>query len=453
MNQITSDFQDEIIVIDDTPANLHLLANLLGNNGYQVRPFPSAKLGLAGIKHSSPALILLDIQMPQMDGYEVCKHLKANELTCDIPVIFISALDEAMDKLKAFTVGGVDYITKPFQTEEVLARISTHLELNRLQKILKQENHLQAQKLAEQNSQLQQMNQALDKANKELNEKYEQLQQTQLKLIQGEKMSALGNLITGIAHEINNPVGFLNGNIQPALDYVNDLFGLLDLVQEKYPQLHPEIQAEIETIDLDYIREDLPKLVRSMREGVKRIVDISTSLRTFSRADTNHPVTCNIHDGIDSTIMILKHRLKASESRPEITVIKDYGELPKIQCYAGQLNQVFMNLLSNAIDALEDSNQRLKYGEITNQITVKTELSDDHKQVIIRIKDNGIGMSAELQSKIFDHLFTTKGVGKGTGLGLAIVRQIVVEKHHGNITVNSAPGIGTEFALSLPIAS
>jgi signal transduction histidine kinase len=188
-----------------------------------------------------------------------------------------------------------------------------------------------------------------------------------------------------------------------------------------------------------------------MREGVNRIKDISTSLRTFSRADTNYPVACNIHDGIDSTIMILKHRLKANENRPEIQVVKHYGNLPQIECYAGQLNQVFMNLLSNAIDALEDSNQGRKYTEIANEITVKTELSEDKEQAIIRIKDNGSGMSTEVQTKIFDHLFTTKGVGKGTGLGLAIARQIVAEKHRGSISVNSEISVGTEFILSLPI--
>jgi len=275
------------------------------------------------------------------------------------------------------------------------------------------------------------------------------LKQAQLTIVQSEKMSALGNLVAGVAHEINNPVGFLGGNIQPALDYINDLFGVFDLVQEKYPQLHPDIQAEIENIELDYIREDLPKLVSSMREGVNRIKDISTSLRTFSRADNNYPVACNIHDGIDSTIMILKHRLKGNENRPEIQVVKDYGNLPQIECYAGQLNQVFMNLLSNAIDALEESNQGRKYGEIANEITVNTELSEDKNQAIIRIKDNGIGMSAEVQAKIFEHLFTTKGVGKGTGLGLAIARQIIVEKHGGAISVNSEVGVGTEFIISL----
>ena len=280
---------------------------------------------------------------------------------------------------------------------------------------------------------------------------FTELKQAQITIVQSEKMSALGNLVAGVAHEINNPVGFINGNIQPALDYIHDLLGLINLFEQEYPNYSAAIQEEIEAIDLEYIREDLPKLVGSMQEGVKRIQDISTSLRTFSRADTNYPVACNIHEGIDSTIMILKHRLKANENRPEIKVIKEYGNLPQIECYAGQLNQVFMNLLSNAIDAVEESNAGHTYGEINNEITVRTKLASDKKQAIIQIKDNGIGMSTEVQSKIFEHLFTTKGVGKGTGLGLAIARQIVVEKHQGQITVNSVPSEGTVFEIALSI--
>ncbi|HLO47871.1 MAG TPA: ATP-binding protein, partial [Kamptonema sp.] len=167
--------------------------------------------------------------------------------------------------------------------------------------------------------------------------------------------------------------------------------------------------------------------------------------------DTDRSIPCNIHEGIDSTIMILKHRLKANENRPEIKVVKEYGNLPPIECYAGQLNQVFMNLLSNAIDAVEDSNKGRKYTEIANKITVKTELSEDKKQAFIRIKDNGVGMSTEVQEKIFEHLFTTKGIGKGTGLGLAIARQIIEEKHQGKITVSSVPSEGTVFEIAIPV--
>ncbi|HLO49560.1 MAG TPA: AAA family ATPase, partial [Kamptonema sp.] len=280
------------------------------------------------------------------------------------------------------------------------------------------------------------------------------LKQAQITIIQSEKMSALGNLVAGVAHEINNPVGFLTGNITPALNYINDLFGLLDLYQQTYPQPDAYIQEEIETIELDYIREDLPKLISSMWEGIKRIQDISISLRTFSRADAEHPINYNIHDGIDSTIMILKHRLKANDIRPEIQIIKQYSNLPQIECYAGQLNQVFMNILGNAIDALEEANQGRSFSEIKahpNQIIINTELSKDRKKVLIRVRDNGIGISDEIKNKIFDHLFTTKGVGKGTGLGLAIAYQIVVEKHQGAIAVNSSPETGTEFIITLPL--
>ena len=292
----------------------------------------------------------------------------------------------------------------------------------------------------------QQKSEALEKA-------LQELQQTQIQMIQGEKMSALGNLVAGVAHEINNPVGFLGGNIRPALDHIKDIFGLLDLYQQKYPNPDRDIQEEIQTIDLEYIREDLPKLVGSMREGVKRIRDISNSLRTFSRADSDRPVACNIHDGIDSTIMILKHRLKGDSKRPEIQVVKEYGDLPQVECFAGQLNQVFMNLLANAIDALEEANQGLSYNDIAanpNRITIRTS-STDAQSVEICIVDNGTGMSEEVRQHVFDHLFTTKGVGKGTGLGLAIAQQIIVEKHRGFITVNSEVDAGTEFVISLPI--
>ncbi len=282
----------------------------------------------------------------------------------------------------------------------------------------------------------------------------ENLKQAQIQLIQSEKMSALGNLVAGVAHEINNPVGFLRGNLQPAMDGIKDLFGLIDIYQQEYPDPTPVIQDEIEAIDLEFLREDLPSLIGSMNEGVDRICNISVSLRTFSRADSDRPLPFNIHEGIDSTILILKHRLKASEFRPQIEIVKDYGNLPAIQCFAGQLNQVFMNFLANAIDALEDSNSGLSYQEIEanpNVIAIKTAVSEDKKSIIIRIKDNGIGISESVQQQIFEHLFTTKAVGKGTGLGLAIARQIVVEKHGGAIEVNSTLGEGTEFAIALPI--
>ncbi|MEG4047298.1 AAA family ATPase [Microcoleus sp. Pol17_C1] len=287
-----------------------------------------------------------------------------------------------------------------------------------------------------------------------LEQSIHELKQMQLQLVQGEKMSALGNLVAGVAHEINNPVGFIAGNLQPAQEYVGDLFNLIDLYQETFPNPGGEIETEIEDMDLEYLREDLPKLIGSMKEGVDRIRNISTSLRTFSRADSDRPVSFNIHDGLESTLLILKHRLKASEFRPAIEVVKEYGNLPLVKCFPGQLNQVFMNVLANAIDALEESNKERTFKEIKarpNQITVQTALSEDHNQVLIRIKDNGVGMSNSVKENIFNHLFTTKSVGQGTGLGLSIAHQIVVEKHGGTLLVNSSLGQGSEFVISIPV--
>lgn len=286
-----------------------------------------------------------------------------------------------------------------------------------------------------------------------LNQALETLQSTQLQLVQNEKMSALGNLVAGVAHEINNPIGFVAGNLKMAKEYVEDLFGLIELYQKYYPNPEPEIEEEIEEIDLEYLRDDLPKLFNSLKIGSDRIRNISTSLRTFSRGDTDNKTLFNIHEGIDSTILILRHRLKASELHPAIKIIKNYADLPLINCYSGQLNQVFMNLLANAIDAVEESNQGKSFEEIEdnlNQIEITTSLTADKKSVAIKIADNGLGISKEVQQRIFDNLFTTKAVGKGTGLGLSIARQIIVEKHEGSLNFNSEIGKGTEFVIEIP---
>ncbi|MDZ8189858.1 MAG: AAA family ATPase [Nostoc sp. ChiSLP02] len=289
---------------------------------------------------------------------------------------------------------------------------------------------------------------------KQLESSLAELKQIQLQLVQSEKMSTLGNLVSGIAHEINNPIGFIIGNLKPASEYVQDLLEVVDLYERHYPQPVAKIQKKAQEVDLEYVREDLPKLIASMQEGINRIYDVSVSLRTFSRADTQKLIACNLSEIIDSTILILKHRLKASYNRPEIEIVKNYQDLPLIKCFPGQLSQVFMNLLANAIDAFEELNQGRNIDEIKlnpNRITLITKLKEDQKSVLIRIKDNGIGMAPEVQEKIFDHLFTTKPVGKGTGLGLAIARQIIIEKHAGSIEVNSTPGQGTEFVIQLPI--
>ncbi|MBD2355614.1 AAA family ATPase [Tolypothrix sp. FACHB-123] len=287
---------------------------------------------------------------------------------------------------------------------------------------------------------------------KQAQQALQDLQQAQLKIVQSEKMSALGNLVAGVAHEMNNPLGFIAATLKQAKPTIADITAHLKLYQQNCPNLGEEILAHADAIDLDYTLEDLPKMIDSMTMACDRLKNISTSLRTFSRADKDYKVPFNIHQGIDSTILILKHRLKANEQRPAIEVVTNYGDLPAIECFPGQLNQVFMNILANAIDALEEANHGRNYLEIQtnpNRIRIKTSLED--LQVKISIIDNGIGMDEVVKERIFDHLFTTKGVGKGTGLGLAIARQIITEKHGGTIEVNSILGQGTEFAIRLPI--
>ncbi len=286
---------------------------------------------------------------------------------------------------------------------------------------------------------------------RQLEQSLNDLQQAQLQLIQKEKMSSLGNLVAGVAHEINNPVGFIVGTINNAMDSVKDLINHLQIYQEELPNPSPTIMQNAEDIDLEYLLEDLPKMLSSMEVACDRIRSISTSLRTFSRADTTSKASANIHDGLESTLMILQHRLKAQPHRPAIQVIKRYGNIPSVDCYLGQLNQVFMNLLANAIDALEESHSGRPSTEIkANTITIETKVSEDKRSVVIKIQDNGNGMPEEVKSCIFDHLFTTKRIGEGTGLGLSISRQIVEETHSGSLTCESVLGEGTEFTICIP---
>lgn len=304
---------------------------------------------------------------------------------------------------------------------------------------------------------------ALEQANSQLEERIahrttdlqtalEKLHQTQAQMVQSEKMSALGQMVAGIAHEINNPVGFIRGNLEPAEAYAQDLLWLVNLYQQTYPNPTPELQAAIESVDLDFISRDLPKLLQSMQVGAERIAEIVLSLRNFSRLDESAIKTVDLHEGLESTLMILQHRLKANVRRPEINVVRNFGEIPLVECYAGQLNQVFLNILSNAIDALEKRNQGRSYEAILadpNCITIVTTSLDQN--VRIKIADNGIGMSEAVKQQIFNPFYTTKPVGQGTGLGLSISYQIVTETHQGQLSCSSIPEEGTQFVMQIPV--
>ncbi|MBD2086385.1 response regulator [Coleofasciculus sp. FACHB-542] len=424
-SKLANTFKADILIVDDTPDNIRFLSSLLLDKGYNVRKSINGQMALTAVKTLQPDLILLDINMSGMNGYEVCERLKEDTETSSVPVIFLSALDDVLDKVKAFQVGGVDYITKPFQIEEVLARIQNQLTIQSLQTQLKN-----------QNSQLQQALGDLKKA--------------QAQLVQKEKMLGLGQLAAGMAHEINNSIGFISGNLDPARKYIQDLLNLVRIYQQEYPKPTLSIQKAIQEIDLDFLNSDIQNLVGSMQTGVERICTMLLALRIFSRLNESDIKAVDIHEGLNSTLLLLQHRLRGEGKRPEIQVIKKYEDLPLVNCYANQLNQAFLNLLNNAIDALE-----LRIGQDFSEsssptIWISTEFSA-WETIIIRIKDNGIGIAEEMRSRLFDPFFTTKPIGQGSGLGLLTTYEIIVEKHKGQLTCHSFPGQGAEFTIEIPV--
>jgi len=464
-----------ILVVDDTLANVRLLVELLTNQGYTVRPARDGLQALSTAQSVPLDLILLDINMPQMDGYEVCTKLKADERTYNIPIIFISALNDVLDKVKAFGVGGVDYITKPFQVEEVLARVETHLALRHLQK-------------------------SFQAKNEELSNTLQQLKATQEELILSEKMAALGQLVAGVAHEINTPLGAINSSVRNIDNFwKNNLEQLPEFFQELSPERQldffallqksrqqemmlstreqrqikkalteqvksygVENEAEIANMlvnlgvyeeperflplfsELDsqdilrtaYQFGSVQTSIRTIITAVERAAKVVFALKTYARYDqTGEKVEANIIEGIE-TILTLYH----SQTKLGVEVIRNFDRsMPTFRCYPDELNQVWTNLIHNALQAMDN----------TGTLTIDVMQQDNRASV--KITDTGKGISPEIMPKIFQPFFTTKSSGEGSGLGLDIVKKII-EKHQGQIEVESVPG-KTTFTVFLPINS
>ncbi|MCP2732415.1 response regulator [Symplocastrum sp. BBK-W-15] len=362
-------------------------------------------------------MVLTDLSMPEMDGLTLLNKLR--EIDENIKAVVISAFGDLKNIRAAMNCGAFDFITKPIDFDDLIITINKTLAYV-----------------------------------KQIRETLFRLQQAQLQLIQHEKMAVLGQLVAGLAHEMNNPLASIKGSIFLVNDAAQKLITYLQLYQEQFPNSCNEIAEYAEDINLDHIINSLPRMLVVMGGSTDRLIAISNSLRTFSRGDTESKVLANIHDGIDSTIMILQHRMKANSKSPGIRIVKEYGDIPNIKCYLGQLNQVFMNIIVNGIDACEEDNLNRSFEEIEanpNRIVVKTKLTKDKQGVVIEIQDNGTGMTEEVKSRMFEQLFTTKPVGKGTGFGLSISRRIVEEIHGGSLNCTSVLGKGTEFAIAIPI--
>ncbi|BAZ65799.1 MAG: hybrid sensor histidine kinase/response regulator [Pelatocladus maniniholoensis HA4357-MV3] len=413
-----------ILIVDDNPTNLSVLCEALNSEGFRFRVAVDGESAIAQVERHQPELILLDVQMPGIDGFETCRRLKANPVTQNIPVIFTTALSDVESKTKGFALGAVDYIPKPFAQEEVIARVRVHLQLKQLTESLEQQ----------------------------VSDRTVALQTAQVQLVQQEKLSTLGELIAGVAHEMNNPISFIANNLPPLEEYIAGVSEIIQLYQQEYPNPTSRITTAIKRLDLEFVLEDMVKILESLKVGSQRIEKISTSLRSFCRSDSDVKMPADLHEGLDSTLMILQHRLKDNGDRPHIEVSKTYGALPEVDCYVGQMNQVFMNILANAIDAIDEAIAQDKISDPIPQIQILTEV-DSEQWVVIRIADNGMGVPESVQQRLFEPLFTTKPVGKGTGLGLSIAYQIVVDKHNGELAVNSQPSRGTEFIIKIPIMS
>ncbi|WP_317204190.1 response regulator [Janthinobacterium sp.] len=425
-----------VLIIDDTPANVAVLADYLEDQGLRVVVAQDGEEGLQRAQFVRPDLILLDVMMPGMDGFETCRQLKSRAEVKDIPVIFMTALTDTSNVVNGFAVGGVDYVTKPIQIEEVLARINTHLSLRAMHQQLSAQNLILQQEVT---TRLE-TEAALQLANGEQQALIGKLQEAHDQLLQSEKMASIGQLAAGIAHEINNPIGFINSNMGSLQTYFDTLFSALDACEKVLTeapgcgQLAARFAQVKQEAEIDYLRDDIVELMKESKEGLKRVKDIVQALKDFSHVGQANWLEADLHRGLDSTLNIVSNEIKYKAE-----VIKRYGDLPPVKCLASQLNQVFMNLLVNAAHAIKE------FGTIT----ISTGCTDAD-WVWVEIRDTGQGVPAENLNRIFEPFFTTKPVGSGTGLGLSLSYGIV-HKHGGRIEVRSEAGVGSSFTVHLPV--
>lgn len=433
-----SDFHHRsILIIDDTPANFGILVDCLEDLGFEVFVAQSGKEGIRRAQFARPDLILLDVTMPGIDGFETCRLLKADKEVADIPVIFMTALSETNDKVTGFESGGVDYIVKPFQIQEVLVRIKLHLSLRIAQQLLEQQNKQMLEEM-----------EIRQRAEQFMRDSYAKLQESTLKqdelqhqLIQSDKMASVGQLAAGVAHEINNPIAFIDSNLHTLQDYIHQLLRILTaykrleaVVAEHSDELQL-VREMREEVDLDYLCKDVPSLLTESLDGVARVQAIVQNLKDFSHAGEPERQLTDLRSGIESTLNIVWNEIKHKAQ-----VIKEYGDIPLIEAVPAQLNQVFMNLLVNASHAIEAN----------GIITIRTAHEGDW--VWVEVADTGCGIAPEKMGRIFEPFFTTKPIGKGTGLGLS-VSYTIVSQHGGRIDVHSKVGQGTTFRVWLPITS
>ncbi len=413
----------KILVIDDDATTRLFLQRNLEKEGYEVL---CAKDGLEGLEMAYtelPELIICDWMMPEKDGLEVCRQIKVDPHLANSTFILLTSKKELEARVQGLDAGADEFMSKPVELPELQARLRSGLRQYQLKRLMRMAN--------------QQLSQTLD-----------QLRHTQAQLIQSEKMSSLGQMVAGVAHEINNPINFIDGNIDYTYHSIESLFELIRLYQKNYPKPPQEIKNFIEEIELDFLEEDLQKMMASMKIGSQRISKIVMSLQNFSRLNEAELKRVDLHEGLNNTLAILQQRLMIN-GEVKIQIEREYDNLPLVECYPGELNQVFFNILSNSIDFLEQKLQQNSLLNFSPKIWLKTKIQEPD-QVLISIRDNAIGMTAEIVERIFDPFYTTKPVGKGTGMGMAITYQTIVEKHHGTLQCNSTLGQGTEIVISIP---